>query len=525
MANKIVFDFSEHNTFSKSDWDKMKTMYDEGKLHGIILRIGLRGSLKDNPEYYGKIRYDFKFKDFLAAVRKRNIPYSVYFFPTSITQTEAHEQGKWLIQALKDNKVEPSIPICQDSEVVDSKNKKGRADKLPKADRTKFINIINQHLKDAGYKYGVYASTSWFYDCLNDKDLLQGTYRWVAQYASKCTYKGVVDMWQYTSGYSLNGKHVDASYCYSEIKTAEAPPKEEKKEEPMETKKKVTEADCIDKMVEIALAEVGYLQKKSNSNLYSKTGNAGSNNYTKYGYQLHKIQSSNMDFPAAWCDAFVDWVVLETCKAFGRGIAEARKVICGDFDDYTVYSANYYKKKNRWFTKQPKKGDQIFFKNSSGICHTGIVYKVDSSTVYTVEGNTSNASGVVANGGGVAKKSYSLGYSKIAGYGRPDWSEIVGTEVKVSDSLKPATSASSFTATGKVYPNKTSKFKGVVTASSLNVRAWAGVDEKKVSFSPLLKGKEIQVCDSILDTQGNTWYYINYDNKFGFVSSEYIKKV
>ena len=37
MANKIVFDFSEHNTFSKSDWDKMKTMYDEGKLHGLPL--------------------------------------------------------------------------------------------------------------------------------------------------------------------------------------------------------------------------------------------------------------------------------------------------------------------------------------------------------------------------------------------------------------------------------------------------------------------------------------------------------
>jgi len=81
----------------------------------------------------------------------------------------------------------------------------------------------------------------------------------VAQYASKCTYKGIVNMWQYTSGYSLNGKHVDASYCYSEIKTAEALPIEEKKEEPMKTKKKITEADCIDKMIEIALAEVGYL--------------------------------------------------------------------------------------------------------------------------------------------------------------------------------------------------------------------------------------------------------------------------
>ena len=52
MANKIVFDFSEHNTIKSSDWDNLKKMYDEGKCSGIILRIGLRGSLKSNPTYY-----------------------------------------------------------------------------------------------------------------------------------------------------------------------------------------------------------------------------------------------------------------------------------------------------------------------------------------------------------------------------------------------------------------------------------------------------------------------------------------
>ena len=39
---------------------------------------------------------------------------------------------------------------------------------------------------------------------------------------------------------------------------------------------------AIDKVIKIADAEVGYLEKKSNSNLYDKTANAGSNNYTKY---------------------------------------------------------------------------------------------------------------------------------------------------------------------------------------------------------------------------------------------------
>lgn len=65
-------------------------------------------------------------------------------------------------------------------------------------------------------------------------------------------------------------------------------------------------------------------------------------------------------------------------------------------------------------------GDQIFFKNSSGtVCHTGIVYDVDSSYVYTIEGNASFSAGVVANGGCVRKKQYSLNYTRIAGYGHP----------------------------------------------------------------------------------------------------------
>lgn len=64
----------------------------------------------------------------------------------------------------------------------------------------------------------------------------------------------------------------------------------------------------------------------------------------------------------------------------------------------------------------------MFFENSVRIYHTGIVEKVTSERIYTIEGNTSGRVGVVANGGGVWEKSYLLTYEKIAGYGRPDWS-------------------------------------------------------------------------------------------------------
>lgn len=45
------------------------------------------------------------------------------------------------------------------------------------------------------------------------------------------------------------------------------------------------------------------------------------------------------------------------------------------------------------------------------------------SVLYTVEGNTGGASGLVANGGGVREKSYSLPTSYVAGFGRPKYGE------------------------------------------------------------------------------------------------------
>lgn len=179
----------------------------------------------------------------------------------------------------------------------------------------------------------------------------------------------------------------------------------------------------VNRVLSVAAAEVGYLEKKDGNLklLYDKTANAGSANYTKYGYEMHQIYPDVMDYPAAWCDAFVDW-----CFRTAYGVDNARKLLGGQFDDYTVASAQLYKKQKAWYAT-PKRGDQIFFQNSSRICHTGLVEKVEHDTVYTIEGNTSGGSSVIANGGAVCRKQYPVNYSRIAGYGRPGY----GAEIKV----------------------------------------------------------------------------------------------
>lgn len=181
-----------------------------------------------------------------------------------------------------------------------------------------------------------------------------------------------------------------------------------------------------ERAIAIALAEVGYLEKKSNSQLDDKKANAGSNNYTKYARDMDAISDfyNGRKNGYAWCDVFVDWVMT---KAFGREAGQ--KLLCQPDKSCGAgcsFSADYYKAKGQFHKSNPKPGDQIFFSDKYGKpCHTGLVYKVDSLYVYTVEGNTSSQAGVIANGGGVFKKSYALSYNRIYGYGRPDYDGVL----------------------------------------------------------------------------------------------------
>lgn len=183
--------------------------------------------------------------------------------------------------------------------------------------------------------------------------------------------------------------------------------------------------NAIDRLISVAEAEIGYLEKKSNKDLDSKTANAGSANYTKYNRDM-KAWAKSAGINDQWCQNFVDW-----CFVTAFGLEDAKKLIY-TFTNYTPSGSNAFKKRNRYIKRgkgKPKRGDVIYFYSTAKgrIGHVGIVYKVDSSKVYTIEGNTSGASTLVTNGGGVRKKSYSLSSTYIDGYGSVDYSVVTGT--------------------------------------------------------------------------------------------------
>lgn len=192
----------------------------------------------------------------------------------------------------------------------------------------------------------------------------------------------------------------------------------------------MTKTEAINKMIQVAKTEVGYLEKRSNSNLDSKTANAGSNNYTKY---WRDIEPSYQAQP--WCAAFVSWVLMQ---AFGQATAKKMlkhwpyvyvPTLAGKFTNYA----------------NPQVGDIVVFKRGGTFTHTGIVTSVSGDYFTTVEGNTSGGSTIIANGGGVCSKGYYNSNLPGTKFARLDWSIVAGqasTSAPKPDTSKPATSGS-----------------------------------------------------------------------------------
>lgn len=257
---------------------------------------------------------------------------------------------------------------------------------------------------------------------------------------------------------------------------------------------------AIDALIACAENEVGYLEKRSNSQLDSKTGNAGTANYTKYWRDL---KASYQGQP--WCAVFVSWIMYKTF-----GLETAKKLLKHTSDFPYVYCPTLGAR----FTKHanPQRGDIVIFYRNGTFAHTGIVTKVQGDRFWTIEGNTSGGSTIIANGGGVCAKSYYNSNLPGTKFCRPDYSIV-----KSINSLGSAPQDEPNLITKPL--NKTVKFTGTVTASSLNVKLQPTTESNTCSFSPLKKGTVVSVCDEV-----NGWYYIKYNGKYGFSSAEYIAK-
>lgn len=460
----------------KIDW---KTVADYG-MGFAILRITEAGNVVDS-----------QFENNLAGCNKYNIPVGVYKYSYAMTIAEIQREARKVVSTLNGRRIQ--FPVFLDLEYNNQKS-------LGSESIHKMADAFCEIVEAAGYKFAIYCNVDWYENVICSH--LKKYDFWIARYPANddgwLQDRLRPDFgvgWQYSSKAKIPGISgtVDRNVFYKDYSE-----ETEKKEET--TVNKLQEHTKLGDYYANNGGTKPYLEKKSNAYLDDFTKNAGSNNYTKFARDVNNWNQPGCQ-GQPWCAVYQFWKLV---KVFG--LTKALQIMGGGF--YNCQSVTRHAKQKGTWHSTPKKGALIIFRNGS---HIGSVNSYDTTYVYTNEGNTSSAPGVVANGGACRNKKYKLTDSAIDGY---VWIDYGTTEDQESTETA-------------VQLSKVPKWVGMVNTAELNVRSWPGKENPTIKKYPYLaQNNLIDVCDTIKAADGSTWYYVRIVNKYyGFVAARYITRV
>lgn len=251
--------------------------------------------------------------------------------------------------------------------------------------------------------------------------------------------RGITDPRSYLEAIKAAGYATASDYVESNMKIIEKCnlTKYDKHDQEVEQVKWKTVESAISALELAEKAEEGYLEKRDKTPKYldHKTKNAGSDNYTKYwrdinAWRLFKYADGWAGGAAwYWCAAFQYWCFV---MAFGKEAAE-KLLLHSPFISCATLAAK--SKAAKQLHKVPKRGDVALFWKGKKFGHTGLVILVDkkTKTFWTIEGNTSGASGVISNGGGVVVgKKYSYDGTEHR-FHRPEYAAVLGISDKTAE--------------------------------------------------------------------------------------------
>lgn len=182
----------------------------------------------------------------------------------------------------------------------------------------------------------------------------------------------------------------------------------------------------LEKLLELAKAQIGYQEKAGAAGLDDPDANAGQNNYTKYSRDVDSWGLMGCQ-GQPWCCTYQFWL---EAKIFGT--EKALEHFCMTRQTYKGYHCfstyQAFERKGRT-SSRPQVGALIVFTYE----HIGRVTAVRNGRVYTNEGNTSALYGD-RNGGTVKEKSYVLNDPNIKGYCLIDYdgeTEVPGAETAI----------------------------------------------------------------------------------------------
>ena len=203
-ASLFGADFSKHQ--GTIDWASVK----QSGVEFVILRAAVRGYGSS-----GNLVTDSQIAANIEGALSQNIDVGIYVLSQAVTTEEAVEEAERALDIIKGYDIK--LPIYFDSEYSGAPNRTGRADGLTKAERTSLAIAFCETVRNAGYKPGVYASKSFFYNNLGYAAFQSRGYEiWLAHYISSVTdFKYPYNIWQYTSKGSIGG--VQSEYADLDI--------------------------------------------------------------------------------------------------------------------------------------------------------------------------------------------------------------------------------------------------------------------------------------------------------------------
>ena len=173
----------------------------ESDCYGVILRLG----------YYTTL--DKKFESYIKDIKRLNIPYGIYLFSYSKSNSGALKEANFVNSVIDKYNLTPTLGIFYDIESWSSKN--SNSDDISKSMYDSIIQIfINKVSNYVNYKYKVKVYSGRWY-AMNRLGPVAKTYvDWVAEYNNTCKYDSNYSMWQYTSKAKVPGisTYVDVSY-------------------------------------------------------------------------------------------------------------------------------------------------------------------------------------------------------------------------------------------------------------------------------------------------------------------------
>lgn len=184
-------DVSEYQ--GQIQWDRVKN----AGVAFAMVRLGFRGWGSA-----GSVVADARGLENLHGAKAAGLMTGVYFFSQAISVEEAKEEAQFVLEQLGGQKLD--LPIVFDWETVpaeDARTANMTAEKLNAC-----AEAFCREIQKAGYKPMVYFNPDLARRMLDLLQLQQNGYDfWLAMYTDSMTYPYRVDMWQYTSGGSVDG--------------------------------------------------------------------------------------------------------------------------------------------------------------------------------------------------------------------------------------------------------------------------------------------------------------------------------